>query len=291
MQKNHQKMANLLSQKRMIKKLLEGHNKRRVEHGVPELELDQTLSDLAAEHAKYLSEHNILKHSNKKHPESDEALGENLLMVNLSDEEFENISGNELADIWYSDIKRLDRESPDRVLTVNNFTQMVWKSSKKVGFGFAVNDSEHLYLVGYYYPAGNIINEMKENILEWSNSDESGDENACDNSMPAAAAETSSKQEPKEEPKPEPKKEEQKPETPHERFIREALQAHNEYRAQHSASPLVHNPELSRVAQNYAQQLARRNCLQHSNCDWNGKRMGENLAMVMDSRLTHYSGK
>ena len=89
-------------------------------------------------------------------------------------------------------------------------------------------------------------------------------------------------------PKPEPPK---RPETAQEKFIREALEAHNEYRSRHSAPPLTHNPELSEVAQRYAQYLASRNTLKHSDCNWNGKRMGENLAMIMDSRLSCYPGR
>lgn len=31
--------------------------------------------------------------------------------------------------------------------------------------------------------------------------------------------------------------------------------------------------------------------LKHSDCNYNGDRMGENLAMIMDSRLSNYPGK
>ena len=66
-------------------------------------------------------------------------------------------------------------------------------------------------------------------------------------------------------------------------FINQALAKHNEYRLKHGAPKLKHNPELSLVAQNWASHLASRNTMKHSNCDFNGKRMGENIAMYHTS--------
>jgi uncharacterized protein YkwD len=274
-------MANLLSQKRMINKLLEAHNKYRGMHGVPQLEHDPALSELAAEAALYLATNHLLKHSNKKNEQGEE-LGENILRVNLAaDEDAEKIGGTEIAEIWYDEGDSYDFESVQFAPHSNNFTQMIWKNTQKVGFGFSVNDDDHLYVVAYYYPAGNYGNQFKENVLPPLETEKPKPE-------PQPEPKPESKPEP---PKPEPKPEPPKPETAQEKFIREALAAHNEYRGRHSAPPLVHNPELSQVAQSYAQNLARRNCLKHSDCNWNGKRMGENLAMIMDSRLSCYPGK
>lgn len=269
-------MSGLLSQKRMINKLLEAHNNLRVKHAVAELQLDETLAKLAQEHAEYLSKNNILKHANIKHPENeDAALGENFLRVNLAlNDEDEAFGGGDIARAWSAESKYYDFEKHQFLPGANTFSQMVWKSTEKCGFGFSINDDEHLYVVAFYYPAGNIGNQFKENVF--ASIEEKKEESSSDEETPA---------------KPEPVKEPKRPETAQERFIREALEAHNEYRKRHSASPLVHNPELSEIAQRYAQYLASRNTLKHSDCNWNGKRMGENLAMVMDSRLSCYPGK
>jgi len=62
-------------------------------------------------------------------------------------------------------------------------------------------------------------------------------------------------------------------------FIDGSLERHNYYRKMHHAEPLVHNPELSKLAQAYADTLASKNVMQHSNCKWGNKQVGENLAM------------
>ena len=45
-----------------------------------------------------------------------------------------------------------------------HFTQIIWKKTKEIGFGYSqINTGEKIFVV-YYYPAGNIFNEFKENI-------------------------------------------------------------------------------------------------------------------------------
>ena len=53
---------------------------------------------------------------------------------------------------------------------------------------------------------------------------------------------------------------------------------------------LTHNPELSRIAQEYANYLAKIKKLKHSSNRYNNEPMGENLAFAFDSRLDFYSG-
>jgi uncharacterized protein YkwD len=67
------------------------------------------------------------------------------------------------------------------------------------------------------------------------------------------------------------------------KFISQAIAKHNEYRRKHGAPKLKHSPELSQVALKWASYIASRNSMQHSNCDLNGKRMGENIAMFHSS--------
>ena len=75
------------------------------------------------------------------------------------------------------------------------------------------------------------------------------------------------------------------------KFIEEAMATHNSCRARHGVPDLVHNPELSKIAQSYAEYLANRRTLIHSTNTYNGQRLGENLAFAFDSRLDFYSGK
>ena len=73
-------------------------------------------------------------------------------------------------------------------------------------------------------------------------------------------------------------------------FINQSIAKHNEYRRKHGAPNLQHNPELSRVALNWARNIASRNAMQHSNCDFGGKRMGENIAMFSPSLANGNNG-
>ena len=45
-----------------------------------------------------------------------------------------------------------------------HFTQIIWKNTKEIGFGYSkLNNGQNIFVV-YYYPAGNIFSEFKENI-------------------------------------------------------------------------------------------------------------------------------
>lgn len=73
-------------------------------------------------------------------------------------------------------------------------------------------------------------------------------------------------------------------------FIKEALDAHNVYRKKHGVDALRHNPELSKIAQNYAEYIASLGQLKHSTNTHQGQKLGENLAFFYDSRMNHYPG-
>jgi uncharacterized protein YkwD len=69
-------------------------------------------------------------------------------------------------------------------------------------------------------------------------------------------------------------------------YIHKALDVHNKFRALHKVPLLQHDPELSKRAQRYADQLLReRSEVKHSDCMWDGKRVGENLAWISGGKL------
>ncbi len=74
------------------------------------------------------------------------------------------------------------------------------------------------------------------------------------------------------------------------KFINEALEQHNDCRRRHAVEPLVHNPELSKIAQKYANYLAKIEQLKHSSNKYADQKLGENLAFSYDSTLDFYSG-
>ena len=76
----------------------------------------------------------------------------------------------------------------------------------------------------------------------------------------------------------------------HNRFIEEALKAHNKYRQKHGVEPLIHNPDITRIAQEYADILASKKSLSYSRNKFNDKLLGEALGFFYDSRVEYFPG-
>ena len=66
-------------------------------------------------------------------------------------------------------------------------------------------------------------------------------------------------------------------------FIRDALDAHNHFRSMHSAGRLKLNDEMCRIAQAWAERIARTNTFEHSQNMYAGQPLGENIAMRFTS--------
>jgi hypothetical protein len=73
--------------------------------------------------------------------------------------------GTEATQDWYDEIKKFNFNRPDFTSGTGHFTQVVWKSSNKlgVGIGFA-NGGKKVYVVAQYGPAGNMMGAFPENV-------------------------------------------------------------------------------------------------------------------------------
>jgi len=69
-------------------------------------------------------------------------------------------------------------------------------------------------------------------------------------------------------------------------FQNDALRAHNELRRKHHSPNLILNNDLNRIAQNYAKLLAKIYSLQHSNNEYKGEPLGENIFMCQGMKPT-----
>ncbi|CAH8434314.1 unnamed protein product [Heterobilharzia americana] len=77
---------------------------------------------------------------------------------------FELTMSHEATRNWYDEINKHDFNGQNQAGT-GHFTQVVWKSSKKAGFGAAKSkDGMKIYVVGRYRPAGNVIGHYIENV-------------------------------------------------------------------------------------------------------------------------------
>ena len=78
-----------------------------------------------------------------------------------------NYSCDNVVKPWYEEIKDYDfndwKQSRGKI---GHFTQVVWKSTEKVGCAQAYSEgSKRLYTVCNYSPPGNYINRYQQNVL------------------------------------------------------------------------------------------------------------------------------
>ena len=81
----------------------------------------------------------------------------------------EGVIGNKVKEIcesWYNEKKNYIFGQIKYQKGTGHFTQMIWKGTKEVGFGWGTSKSNKFYFLAYYYPAGNEIGKFKENVLE-----------------------------------------------------------------------------------------------------------------------------
>lgn len=71
-------------------------------------------------------------------------------------------TGQEVASYWYSTVRRYNYFKDNGLLHTNvnagHFTQMVWVKSKIFGIGKAMSKTGKIFVVAYYYPAGETTN-------------------------------------------------------------------------------------------------------------------------------------
>lgn len=128
--------------------ILAEHNAKRSLHGVDSLSWDSTLAQYAQNFADQYDCSGSLSHSGGPY-------GENLALGYTT-------TGS--VDAWYSEGDNYNYGSTCSVY--DHFTQVVWKSTTKVGCGYKQCDSYWgTYIVCSYDPAGNYIGECDSNVL------------------------------------------------------------------------------------------------------------------------------
>ena len=74
------------------------------------------------------------------------------------------LQGEGATKMWYDEIKDYDFNKPGFSMKTGHFTQVVWKSSTKLGCGKATEGNK-VYIVCHYCPAGNYEGEFAQNVL------------------------------------------------------------------------------------------------------------------------------
>lgn len=266
--------------------------------------MDDNLSNLAVEWAEKLASEDRLKYRDGEYLK--QPIGENILRVKLNSKLY--FSGEETTNEWYKGESNYKYDGVFNQIA-GNFTQIVWKDTKKVGFGFSLTDNGVLYAVANYYPAGNYKGQFTENVFsqdrplqvdlsswaEYFKLINAFKKSQNPKSPEAPVKQSAVKREilapPKEASSIQLANSEFSPMQA--KFIQEALKAHNDCRGRHGCPPLVHNKEISKIAQAYAERLAKLKTLKHSNKEsrvYRNETLGENLSYSYDSELDYYSG-
>lgn len=131
---------------------LTAHNAVRRQHHVPALTWDNALASYAENYASQCH----FKHSHTPY-------GENLA------EGFSSVT--HAVNSWADEAAYYSYKRPGFSHRTGHFTQMIWKSTERVGCGYAIcnglNGTIGKYLVCEYSPAGNIVNAgyFSRNVL------------------------------------------------------------------------------------------------------------------------------
>ena len=143
--------------------MYEKHLELRENHGCSrsDFEIEEQLNEMAQKYIKKLidevNEANDIIFNNYTY--ENDVLGENIY---ISDE---LLKPDEICDKWYSEIKYYKYNDNKKFQkNTSHFTQIVWKSTKKVGFCYKINN-KRIYVVALYYPAGNIFSQFDNNVL------------------------------------------------------------------------------------------------------------------------------
>lgn len=146
--------------------VLLAHNQHRARHGAEPLALEKDLSVIAQQHAEFLANNHRFEHSRNRFKGG--IIGENIACKVISlDPEANDYSADELIDVWYTEESQYEYDGQSPKLSAGHFTQIVWKGTKVIGVGKAIDqkDSKVIVVVNYY-PAGNILKRFRENVSE-----------------------------------------------------------------------------------------------------------------------------
>lgn len=243
--------------------VLEKHNALRAQHQAGKLERDTQLEFMAQAQAEYLA--NTLKTLQYKEDKfNDEFVGQNLYKCLNCEESY---AGKGAVDYWYEEEAPIyDYKNPGFNQNTAQFTQIVWKSTKKLGCGIACNaEDKACYVLCYYYPHGNTDTLYEKNVLPKTGSTEV---------PPEEEVEEEPEETKQEDHEPLDKKDEV---VDPEQFREELLNRHNYYRARHQVGNLERDAKLEEIAQQAADTMAKEDNWYFTEQKYNGEEVQQNL--------------
>ena len=145
------------------KKTLEKHNEFRKKHRIENLELNETLCEIAQSRAEKYSKTDLEKlYMIPPNLYKGDIVGENIAII----DNYDDINFEDIINKWYEEKQKYDFNSNNYIENTGHFTQLIWKETKEVGFGHKKSFNGKMYFIAIYYPAGNIFRQFKNNVLE-----------------------------------------------------------------------------------------------------------------------------
>lgn len=146
--------------KHLRNEVLDAHNKHRKNHGAGILVINKELNKIAQKWATHLAKNNKFEHSSNTLNGS--RLGENIAAKWSS--QTSNFPGDTLVQQWYDEEPHHVYDKNPTVLKSGHFTQVVWKESRELGVGCALDSKGKVILVCNYFPAGNVMGKFIDNV-------------------------------------------------------------------------------------------------------------------------------
>ena len=70
------------------------------------------------------------------------------------------------VDRWFTEMDHYDFNNGDFSPKTKQFTQLVWRSTEKLGVGVGFNsDRTKVYIVARFSPPGNQVGQFKDNVV------------------------------------------------------------------------------------------------------------------------------
>ncbi|CAF1190100.1 unnamed protein product [Adineta ricciae] len=141
-------------------------NVDRAAYCAPAMTLDADITAIAQTYAQKLCDTNTFVHSGNTYQGN--WLGENIWDYGGSGQtNINSINGSSPVEDWFSEYVNYNWASPGFASNTGHFTQTVWVGSTRFGIGICCTaDNTTCYVVGNYYPGGNVGGSYPQNVLQ-----------------------------------------------------------------------------------------------------------------------------
>jgi hypothetical protein len=159
--------------------VLEAINEKRVAAGADALELDRDLCKAADGYASHLAKEPMRKYR-KASPKDLNGAGECLTFYRVDPNAqsksgqscYQGVFADDLiercVEKWFAEQEKFDLEDQEYYRNRgNNYTQMMWKASKKFGIGIGISENNIAHVCARFWPAGNNCGTFGHNVPNW----------------------------------------------------------------------------------------------------------------------------